>query len=70
MRYDEFRELIQNTLTKYPAGLTWKELKKQLNLPYDRPCQTWVNLMEQEIGLSRVRENQRAYVWRISPRKE
>ena len=70
MRYKEFRDLIQNELLKHPAGLTWVELKTQLNLPYDRPCQTWINKMDQEIGLVRVRGEKRAYVWKISSKVE
>ena len=70
MRYKEFRDLIQNELLKHPAGLTWVELKTQLNLPYDRPCQTWINKMDQEIGLVRARGEKRAYVWKISSKVE
>ena len=70
MRYKEFKELIQIELLKHPDGLTWVELKNQLNLPYDRPCQTWINQMEQEIGLLRVRGEKRAYIWKISSKVE
>ncbi len=70
MRYKEFRDLIQNELLNHPTGLTWDELKTQLNLPYDRPCQTWINKMDQEIGLVRVRGEKRAYVWKISSKVE
>jgi hypothetical protein len=65
MRYIEFKELIQTKLQKNPDGLTWDQLKTQLNLPYNRPCQTWIAQMEQEIGLIRVKETQRAYIWKI-----
>ncbi|MBN1538258.1 MAG: hypothetical protein JW908_16085 [Anaerolineales bacterium] len=65
MRYIEFRDQIQNALLKNPSGMTWKELKQQLDLPYDQPCQTWVNRLESEIGLSRERGEQRALVWKI-----
>jgi hypothetical protein len=70
MRYVEFKKLIQEELLTHPAGLTWGQLKIQLNLPYDRPCPTWVGQMEQEIGLSRVREDKRSYVWKILPKKQ
>ena len=70
MRYSEFKEIIQNELLKYPDGLTWIELKINLNLPYNRPCQTWIMQMEQEIGLMRVREIKRAYIWKITLEKE
>ena len=68
MRYNEFKELIQNELLNHPAGLTWMELRNQLDLPYKRPCPSWVGRMEQEIGLTRIRETKRAYIWKISPK--
>jgi hypothetical protein len=67
MRYIDFRDRIQNVLINHPSGLTWKELKKQCDLPYDQPCQTWVYQLEQEIGLSRERGSHRAFLWKISP---
>jgi hypothetical protein len=70
MRYDEFKQLIQDELLKHPAGLTWVELRNTLDLPYDRPCHTWINQMEQEIGLVRVRGEKRAYIWKITSKSE
>jgi hypothetical protein len=70
MRYVEFKNLIQKELLIHPAGLTWVQLKASLNLPYDRPCPNWVMHMEKEIGLSRVREAQRSYIWKILPNKQ
>jgi hypothetical protein len=69
MRYVEFRDAIQSELRRAPAGLTWADLKKRLNLPYDSPCPEWVKQMEQEIGLSRERVCGRAFTWKVSPRK-
>ena len=65
MRYVDFRDVIQETLRQNPAGLTWVELKKRLDLPYKRPCPEWVNRLEGEIGLTRTRGSGRAYVWRV-----
>lgn len=65
MRYTEFRDLIKNELNNHPGGLTWDELKNQLDLPYKQPCQTWIVQMEQEIGLSRAKEDQRAFTWKL-----
>ena len=70
MHYEKFIELIQNELVKHPDGLTWVELKNKLNLPFDRPCQTWIYQMEQEIDLTRSRKTQRTYIWKISPKKD
>jgi hypothetical protein len=67
MRYVDFRNVIQEELGQNPAGFTWVELKERLDLPYDRPCPTWIKRMEQEAGLSRVRGSGRAYIWVIRP---
>ena len=67
MRYIEFRDAIQGELVRCPEGLTWIQLKNRLALPYDRPCPSWVKQLEKEIGLSRTRGNERAYVWKTPP---
>ncbi len=65
MRYVEFRDAILQALRRRPAGLTWAELRDGLGLPYDRPCQSWVERMEKENGLTRTRGEGRAYVWKL-----
>jgi hypothetical protein len=69
MRYVDFRDMIQEELRRNPAGLTWAELRERLDLPYDRPCPTWVRRMEQEVGLSKTKGSGHAYVWRVRPKK-
>lgn len=66
MKYVEFKTQIQQALLEHPDGFTWKELKAHLDLPYQTPCPEWVKHLEDEIGLVRRREDQRAYTWRIS----
>lgn len=70
MRYVEFRDTIHRELIENPEGFTWVELKVRLNLPYEQPCPTWVNRMEQEIGLVRARGAKCAYLWKISPERD
>jgi hypothetical protein len=65
MRYVQFRDLIFDELRRNPRGLTWPELKDRLNMPYERPCPTWIKRMEQEAGLRRAPGAGRAYVWKI-----
>ncbi|MDH3890492.1 MAG: hypothetical protein OEV49_05360 [candidate division Zixibacteria bacterium] len=65
MTYVQFKDRIANELRKNPAGFTWNELKVRLKLPYDRPCPTWVNRMETDIGLSREKGPGRAYIWTL-----
>jgi len=65
MRYTEFRDSIRSELKRCPEGLTWKELKFRLNLPYTRPCPNWTNRLEEEIGLQRQTGKGRAYIWNL-----
>lgn len=65
MRYVEFRDLIHEDLRDNPAGQTWAELKDRLQLPYERPCPTWVRRLEQEIGLVRAKRSGGALHWMI-----
>ena len=65
MRYVDFKDQIQQELCQNPTGLTWAQLKDRLDLPYDRPCPAWLERLEQEIGLLRVRGSGRAFVWKI-----
>ena len=55
MRYVEFRDAIEGELRRHRTGWTWKELRDRLDLPYERPCPTWVAKLENEIGLERTR---------------
>ena len=64
-RYVDFRDRIRDELRRTPEGLTWAQLKDRLDLPYDRPCQTWIRQMEREIGLTRARGTERAYLWTL-----
>lgn len=67
MRYVDFRDVIESELQRNMDGLTWAQLKESLDLPYDRPCPTWIKQMEEEIGLCRVKGGGRALVWKIQP---
>jgi hypothetical protein len=67
MRYVDFRDVISAELQRSPAGLTWAELKRRLDLPYSRPCPTWVARMEAEVGLTRAKGSGAAHVWRVAP---
>jgi len=70
MKFTEFRDSIQKELLTHPSGFTWIELRDRLSLPYDRPCQNWINRLEQEIDLVRKEQMRGAYVWKIKPSKE
>ena len=65
MRYVDFRDKIRDELRRNPSGLTWKELKQRLDLPYESPCGEWVARLEQDIGLSRTKGPTRAFIWKV-----
>ncbi len=65
MTYVEFKNRIEARLKKQASGLTWRELKESLELPYDRPCPEWVKRLEAEIGLARMPGAGRALVWKV-----
>jgi hypothetical protein len=67
MRYSDFKDAIHQELRRSPQGLTWVQLQERLNLPYDRPCPTWTNRLQQEIGLLRKKTG-RAFLWRVPAR--
>lgn len=68
MRYVEFRDAIRNELTRTPEGRTWVELRDHLDLPYERNCPEWTRILEEEIGLIRVKGETRALVWKLKKR--
>ncbi len=71
MSYEEFRDQIKKILTDNPAGLTWSQIKEQLNLPQRVPNNKYVTQMEKDIGL--IRENvqlskdskEKTLIWRL-----
>ena len=64
MTYVRFRDSIQARLRRASAGLTWQALRRELRLPYTRPCPEWVKALERDIGLARIKGGGRALVWR------
>lgn len=65
MRYEEAKELIRRELSKWPDGLTWRELKARLDLPYERFCPEWTKSLESDIGLVRRPGRGRAHLWSL-----
>ena len=65
MTYIEFRDAVCGELGRRKNGLTWRELRERLDLPYERPCPTWVRRLEVESGLTREPGPGRAYVWSL-----
>ncbi len=65
MSYSEFRDVIRKQLVKDGSGLTWKELRDSLKLPYDRPCPEWTKKLEKDIGLERKEKRGNALLWKL-----
>jgi hypothetical protein len=63
MTYLQFRDLIQAKLRERRRGMTWRELRDDLGLPYDRPCPEWTRRLESDIGLIRQKRTGNAFVW-------
>ncbi|PIY89114.1 MAG: hypothetical protein COY74_06745, partial [Nitrosopumilales archaeon CG_4_10_14_0_8_um_filter_34_8] len=61
----EFREKIQNALKYRDDGMTWTELRDQLELEQIVPNNKWVRQLEKDIGLKRLRE-MKGVVWRVT----
>ena len=51
MNYTSFRDLIRAHLQQSSSGMTWKELRDQLGLTYERPCPEWIRWLERDVGL-------------------
>lgn len=69
MRFVDFRDKILTELSKNDSGLTWKQLKDKLSLPYKQPCPEWVKRMELENGLVRTKGSGKAYLWTVQRNK-
>lgn len=69
MSYEEFRDIIRETLEKNPEGLAWKEIKRLANLQQKVPNNRWVRRLEGDIGLVRKEEIRQQEVkrtiWRL-----
>ena len=65
MPYSEFREKIRNTLEYKDDGMTWTELRDQLELEQVVPNNKWVRQLEKDIGLRRIRV-MKGVIWQIS----
>ncbi len=63
MTYRDFRDSIRARLRERRDGMTWRELRDDLALPYDRPCPEWTRRLESDIGLIRQKGKGNAFVW-------
>lgn len=64
MSYEEFRDKIRNALQYSDHGMTWTEIRSQLQLEQVVPNNKWVRQMEKDIGLERIKDI-KGVVWRV-----
>lgn len=62
--YEKFRDVIRNVLMKNKRGMTWTEIRNELNLPQKVPNNAWVNRMKGDIGLVNERKG-KSVIWRL-----
>jgi hypothetical protein len=65
MTYVAFKESVRRCLKENRAGLTWKELRDNLRLPYTRACPEWTRRLEKEIGLVRRKGSGPGFIWSL-----
>lgn len=67
MTYEEFKEIIREELEKAPEGLTWTQIKGRRSELYQKvPNNLWVRMLEQDIGLVRVKDSRTGKtIWRL-----
>ena len=63
MSFEEFQEKIVSLL-KNNKGLTWSQIRDILSLPQRVPNNKWVDKMEKEIGLVRIKDK-KGIIWRL-----
>ena len=62
--YESFKKKVVVQLKRYKYGLTWSEIKRKARLKQTVPYNGWVNRMEKEAGLKRVKDA-RGILWVI-----
>jgi hypothetical protein len=63
--YEDFRAVIQKTLSGTGKDLTWTEIRTLAKLPQKFPNNQWVHRLETDIGLERKRDQHGIIHWRL-----
>lgn len=62
--YEDFRDEVKKVLQSRPQGLSWTQIKKQLQLSQRTPYHKWVNRMEKDINLLRHKKGTKV-IWSL-----
>jgi antitoxin component of MazEF toxin-antitoxin module len=62
--YEDFRDEVEKVLQSHPNGISWSQIKKQLQLSQRTPYHKWVRRMEKDIGLVREKKGTKT-IWRL-----
>jgi antitoxin component of MazEF toxin-antitoxin module len=63
--YEDFRDEVKKVLESKPEGVSWTQIKTELQLSQRTPYHKWVSRMEKEIGLARERKESQT-IWRLT----
>jgi len=66
MLFEEFQNRVRDVLLHSQTPMTWTEIRTQAQLPQKLPNNQWVNKMEKNIGLMRVRDKLGIIRWSLS----
>lgn len=65
MKYEDFRDRVEQTLRRAGGPLTWTEIRTAAQLPQMFPNNQWVNWLEADIGLARKRDTHGIIHWQL-----
>jgi hypothetical protein len=63
--YENFRDIVQQTLREADRPLTWTEIRTMGNMPQAFPNNKWVHQLEADIGLDRKRDKGGIIHWTL-----
>jgi antitoxin component of MazEF toxin-antitoxin module len=62
--YEDFRDEIRKILESRREGVSWTEIRRELQLSQKAPYHKWVKKMEKDIGLVREKKGSQT-IWRL-----
>lgn len=65
LTYQQFRDKVKRVLQYQDNGVTWSQIRETLKLDQVVPNNRWVNQLEKDIGLERVKEKDNVIIWRV-----
>ena len=63
--YEDLRDEVRKILESKPEGVSWTQIRKELQLSQRAPYHKWVKRMEKDIGLAREKKGSQT-IWRLT----